>query len=319
MPRPAKVDKRVAVTDAFSGGLLRSAAAQAKASASLPPRPGSQGRRADDHRLPARRWRRRALHPADPHRRHHGQGRGQEILLPAEYKKLTGKAKATKAVTLTSLEPVILLVSNTGTVSVIGAAEHLIAGKASRSTPRNVECPALWHNHGHDRSDPAGTRGAVDLSATATATLSRAQRGWVHRRRATGPGWTRRRTHREQCPGGALAHPERRRDPRPVVLGARATRTLLDEVTSIAAGLQGRLLVITADVTGDPALMQMFQPLVVQAFGQLAVPATFGLLQGQPVPLFPGMPSGQASGSHRAVAPSRGRQRDHWPSRAGGG
>lgn len=142
---------------------------------------------------------------------------------------------------------------------------------------------------------PAGTRGAVDLSATATAT---------------------------PVPGAAVAGSTAGARPAPaglvveltasnvqevlsrtlnvagiLVLWSSAheqTRTLLDEVTSIAAGLQGRLLVITADVTGDPALMQMFQPLVVQAFGQLAVPATFGLLQGQPVPLFPGMPSGQA-------------------------
>ena len=35
--------------------------------------------------------------------------------------------------------------------------------------------------------------------------------------------------------------------------------------------------------------VQVFQPLLVQAFGQPSVPATFGLLQGQPVPLFPGI------------------------------
>lgn len=132
VPRPAKVDKRVAVTDAFSGGLLRSAAAQAKALGKLATlgqahkaaAPTITGFRLADGGavLFTLLTRTDAITV---------KAGAKEILLPAEYKKLTGKAKATKAVTLTSLEPVILLVSNTGTVSVIGAAEHLIAGKAS--------------------------------------------------------------------------------------------------------------------------------------------------------------------------------------------
>ena len=55
----------------------------------------------------------------------------KEIVLPAEYKAITGKAKATKAVTLTSLEPVILLVPSAGAVTAIGAEEILVSGKAS--------------------------------------------------------------------------------------------------------------------------------------------------------------------------------------------
>lgn len=67
------------------------------------------------------------------------------------------------------------------------------------------------------------------------------------------------------------------------------TRELVDTVTRVAASLEGRLLVLTADLTTEPELLQAFQPLLVQAFGQPSVPATFGLLQGQPVPLFPGV------------------------------
>ncbi len=55
----------------------------------------------------------------------------KEIVLPAEYKALTGKAKATKKVTLTSLEPVVLLVPAAGSVTAIGAEEILVSGKAS--------------------------------------------------------------------------------------------------------------------------------------------------------------------------------------------
>lgn len=67
------------------------------------------------------------------------------------------------------------------------------------------------------------------------------------------------------------------------------TRELVDTVTRVAARLEGRVLVLTADLSASPELLQAFQPLLVQAFGQPTVPATFGLLQGQPVPLFPGL------------------------------
>lgn len=65
---------------------------------------------------------------------------------------------------------------------------------------------------------------------------------------------------------------------------------LAERVAGIAAGLEGRVFVVSADVQASPAILQAFQPVIVQAFGQLTVPVTFGLLQGQPVPLFPGIP-----------------------------
>lgn len=55
----------------------------------------------------------------------------KEIVLPPEYKAVTKKAKATKKVTLTSLEPVVLLVPAAGSVTAIGAEEILVSGTAS--------------------------------------------------------------------------------------------------------------------------------------------------------------------------------------------
>jgi putative thioredoxin len=68
-----------------------------------------------------------------------------------------------------------------------------------------------------------------------------------------------------------------------------ATRTFADDVARVAAGFEGRVLVVTADLQTNPGLLQAFQPLLVQAFGQPTIPAAIGLLQGQPVPLFPGV------------------------------
>lgn len=65
---------------------------------------------------------------------------------------------------------------------------------------------------------------------------------------------------------------------------------LAERVAAVAAQLEGRLFVVSADVQTSPSILQAFQPVIVQAFGQLSVPVTFGLLQGQPVPLFPGIP-----------------------------
>ncbi|MEO6020132.1 MAG: tetratricopeptide repeat protein [Knoellia sp.] len=65
---------------------------------------------------------------------------------------------------------------------------------------------------------------------------------------------------------------------------------LAERVAAVAAQLEGRLFVVSADVQTSPAILQAFQQVIVQAFGQLTVPVTFGLLQGQPVPLFPGLP-----------------------------
>lgn len=67
------------------------------------------------------------------------------------------------------------------------------------------------------------------------------------------------------------------------------TRAFADDVAAVAAGFGGRLLVVTADLDTQPGLMQAFSQVLVQAFGQPAIPATFGLIQGQPMPLFPGV------------------------------
>jgi len=65
---------------------------------------------------------------------------------------------------------------------------------------------------------------------------------------------------------------------------------LAERVAAAAVRLEGRLFVVSADVQTSPGILQAFQQVIVQAFGQLTVPVTFGLLQGQPVPLFPGIP-----------------------------
>ncbi|MDT0214564.1 tetratricopeptide repeat protein [Rothia sp. ARF10] len=71
---------------------------------------------------------------------------------------------------------------------------------------------------------------------------------------------------------------------------------LAERVAAAAARLEGRVFVVSADVQTSPAILQAFQQVIVQAFGQLTVPVTFGLLQGQPVPLFPGIPPDEEIG-----------------------
>jgi putative thioredoxin len=138
-----------------------------------------------------------------------------------------------------------------------------------------------------ETTPPAGARGAIDLSAVSAgggaadgpspAAGSGPPAGLVVEVDATNVQQALART--VQVPGVLVlwssAHPQ--------------TRELVDTVTRVAVGLGGRLLVLTADLTASPELLQAFQPLLVQAFGQPTVPATFGLLQGQPVPLFPGI------------------------------
>ena len=155
-----------------------------------------------------------------------------------------------------------------------------------------------------ETTPPAGTRGAVDLSAVAGMTTPGAATagsgmpgGPVPGRPAAAPGGGapgvpaglvvevdaatfQEALNRTLQVAGVLvlwssAHPQ--------------TRELVDTVSRVAATLGGRLLVLTADLSASPELLQAFQPLLVQAFGQPSVPATFGLLQGQPVPLFPGV------------------------------
>ena len=144
-----------------------------------------------------------------------------------------------------------------------------------------------------ETSQPAGTRGAVDLSSVTGApsqapaapaptaggapTAGAVPDGLVVEVGAENLQSALNRTL--QVPGVLVLwssqHPQ--------------TRELVDTVTRVAASLEGRVLVLVADLSAEPELLQAFQPLLVQAFGQPTVPATFGLLQGQPVPLFPGM------------------------------
>ncbi|WP_299441307.1 co-chaperone YbbN [uncultured Phycicoccus sp.] len=74
------------------------------------------------------------------------------------------------------------------------------------------------------------------------------------------------------------------------------TRQLVDTVAAVAARQNGKVIVLAADLSTSPELVQAFQPLLVQAFGQPTVPATFGLIQGQPVPLFPGIADAEQVG-----------------------
>ncbi|MGG5258376.1 co-chaperone YbbN [Phycicoccus avicenniae] len=154
--------------------------------------------------------------------------------------------------------------------------------------------------------DPAGTRGAVDLSAvTAMTTPGAATAGAPPAAAAGAPG----AGAPAAVPEGLVVEvtPENLQQAltRTVQVagllvlwssGHPQTRQLLDTVARVAARQDGRVLVLTADLTGHPELLQAFQPLLVQAFGQATVPATFGLLQGQPVPLFPGVADEQQVG-----------------------
>jgi len=147
-----------------------------------------------------------------------------------------------------------------------------------------------------ETTPPTGIRGAVDLSsvggspapATSAPTISHGVAGGPPTPAAVPAGLVvevdaanvqQALTRTVKIPGVLVlwssAHPQ--------------TRELVDTVTRVAASLEGRVLVLTADLTASPELLQAFQPLLVQAFGQASVPATFGLLQGQPVPLFPGI------------------------------
>ena len=149
-----------------------------------------------------------------------------------------------------------------------------------------------------ETTPPAGIRGAVDLSSVGVPVPAGASQA-----PSTAPAGS------DRAPAGALPVPaglvvevdaanlqqalsRTVQVPGVLVLWSSAhpqTRELVDTVIRVAASLQGRLLVLTADLTASPELLQAFQPLLVQAFGQPSVPATFGLLQGQPVPLFPGV------------------------------
>jgi putative thioredoxin len=67
------------------------------------------------------------------------------------------------------------------------------------------------------------------------------------------------------------------------------TRDGLDAVVRVASGLGGRVLVASADLSTSPVIAQAFRPLLEQAFGQFAIPATVAFLKGQPLPMFHGV------------------------------
>ena len=57
------------------------------------------------------------------------QPTAKELVLPAEYAKVTGKTKVAKSLTLNSLEPFVMVVPPSGKAEVIGATELLVGGK----------------------------------------------------------------------------------------------------------------------------------------------------------------------------------------------
>lgn len=151
-----------------------------------------------------------------------------------------------------------------------------------------------------ETTPPAGTRGAVDLSSVAGMTAPTAATAGAGMPAGTVPGERARQPI--AVPGGLVVEVDAGnlqealnrtlQVPGVLVLWGSAypqTRELYDTVVRVAASLEGRLLVLSADLSASPQLLQAFQPLLVQAFGEPSVPATFGLLQGQPVPLFPGI------------------------------
>lgn len=153
-----------------------------------------------------------------------------------------------------------------------------------------------------ETTPPAGTRGAVDLSSVAGLTSPTSVTAGRGMPGAAGPGAAAGAAAAPAVPGGLVVEVDATNLQQALtrtlqVAGVLVlwsseypqTRELVDTVTRVAARLEGRVLVLTADLAASPELLQAFQPLLVQAFGQPTVPATFGLLQGQPVPLFPGL------------------------------
>lgn len=126
----AKATEAVAVDDPFATGLRRTATAQTKALGSL----GTltqvhtpQLDKAVTFRLAdggavtfglVKRTDTIAVRPT-----------AKELVLPAEYAKVTGRTKVSKSVTLDSLQPLIMVVPASGKAEVIGATELLVSGK----------------------------------------------------------------------------------------------------------------------------------------------------------------------------------------------
>ncbi|MGL4745999.1 MAG: co-chaperone YbbN [Dermatophilaceae bacterium] len=144
-----------------------------------------------------------------------------------------------------------------------------------------------------DATSPAGARGAVDLSGmSAPADSGGASSGPPPHGTGVGAGAPSGLVVEVDATNLQEALSRTLQVPGVLVLWSSAhpqTRDLVETVVRVGAALEGRVLVLTADLTAVPELLQAFQPILVQAFGQATVPATFGLLQGQPVPLFPGV------------------------------
>ena len=143
-------------------------------------------------------------------------------------------------------------------------------------------------------SAPAGTHGAVDLTAIADLTTPTTATAGSGPRPGGRPA--------PALPQGLLveatdatfqdAVTTSMRAPAVLVLWSSQHPQTADFVASMAqaaAGFDGRVFVVAVDLATNPALLQAFQPLLVQAFGQPAIPSCFALLQGQPMPLFPGV------------------------------
>ena len=128
-PKP-KATEAVAVDDPFATGLRRTAAAQTKALGSLgtltqvhTPQldQAVTFRLADGGAVTFGLMRRTDTIAVRP--------TAKELVLPAEYAKVTGKKKVGKSVTLESLQPFIMLDPASCKAEVIGATELLVSGK----------------------------------------------------------------------------------------------------------------------------------------------------------------------------------------------
>lgn len=157
---------------------------------------------------------------------------------------------------------------------------------------------------------PSGARGAIDLSALgARAGGTNAPAGASAGASSAGSESAPASPLTERLPEGVLVEVSDAtfsevmnrtlQVPAVLVLWSSAheqTVGLAERVAAVAAKLEGRVFVVSADVQTSPGILQAFQQVIVQAFGQLTVPVTFGLLQGQPVPLFPGLPTDEEIG-----------------------
>ncbi|QIM20321.1 hypothetical protein G7075_02805 [Phycicoccus sp. HDW14] len=131
-PAPKKAPAGVSVEDPFGVALAGSAAVQAKALGKLatftqkhtPALEKAVAFRLADGGVVAFGLMRRADTIAV-------RSGAKELVLPKRYAALVGKSKVKKSVTLTSLEPVVLVVPTEGDVTAIGATELLVAGKGS--------------------------------------------------------------------------------------------------------------------------------------------------------------------------------------------